>query len=238
MPQHEGETPLYGERYVAFLDVLGFKALVEEADRHRDQISTILTSLLAFREILERYGASEVRYSQFSDSVIISAPRTEAGMTYLFEACVRISTRLLKEGVLVRGGIVRGNVMHTEQVAFGPAIAEAYQADGSGSPPRILLSNDVIEDGVQSRLLVDKWPGIFVQDDYDGQFMLNIVLFAATARKDASAILDLDMGSSIAKRIRESCNPERNHPNVVAKWRWFRRYWNDAVDENGYLPRA
>jgi len=238
MPQFEDETPLYGQRYVAFLDILGFKALVKEADRHRDQIATILTSLLAFREILERYGASEVRYSQFSDNVIISAPRTEAGMTYLFEACVRISTRLLKEGVLVRGGIVLGNVMHTEQVAFGPAIAEAHQADGSGTPPRILLSKGVIEDGVESRLLVDKWPDIFVQDDYDGQYMLNIVLFAATAREGVSAILDLAMGSSIASRITANCNPERNHPDAVAKWRWFRRYWNDAVDENGYLPRA
>lgn len=235
--EESGEVS-YGERYVAFLDVLGFKALVVEADRHRDELYKILVSLRAFREVLERYGASEVRFSQFSDSVIISAPRTEQGMTYLFEACVRVSTRLLKEGVLVRGGIALGNVMHTSQVAFGPAIVAAYEADTTGGPPRILLTPEVVEDGIKSRLLIDKWPKIVVQDDYDGQMMLNIVLYAATAQRGMSAILDLDAGTAIARCIRRNCSENHNPPAVVAKWRWFKRYWNDAVDENGFLPRA
>ena len=229
----------YGEHYVAFLDVLGFKALVTRADKRRTELKTVLASLAGFRDVLGRYGASSIQYSQFSDSVIVSAPRSEVGMTYLFEACVQISAQLLKEGVLVRGSIVMGNVLHTDEVAFGPGIVAASEGDAPGSPPRILVSRQVIEDGVESRLLVDKWPAVIVQDDYDGQMMLNIVLFASTARKGLTAVFDRSSGRAIARTISANCDEQHQKaPDVVAKWRWFRRYWNEAVDENGYLPRA
>jgi len=228
----------YEDRYVAFLDVLGFKNLVESSVTDPAARATVSSSLIAFRQVLAAFNDDTVRYSQFSDSVLLSAPRSEVGMVYLLMACSSISTALLKRGVLIRGGIVAGLIYHQADLMFGPAIADAYSADRNGDPPRITMTADFVADGRATGLFQTKWPAVVLQDEYDGQFILNTVLHASTARPGLDQLLGVLDGYAIVERINHFCN-ERNHDrSVVAKWRWFKRLWNTAVEEGKFLPLA
>lgn len=228
----------YEDRYVAFLDVLGFKNLVESSVTDPAALATVSSSLIAFRQVLAAFNDDTVRYSQFSDSVLLSAPRSEAGMAYLLLACTSISTTLLKRGVLVRGGIVAGLIFHNSDLMFGPAIAAAYSADRNGDPPRITMSADFVSDGKDTGMFVTKWPAVVMQDDYDGQIILNTVLHAFTARPENDQLLSVDDGYAIVERIKRFCNEQNYDRSVVAKWRWFKRHWNTAVKEGNFLPLA
>lgn len=228
----------YDVRYVAFLDVLGFKDLVDKSVNDPVARETVASSLIAFRQNLGAFNKESLRYSQFSDSVLLSAERSEAGLIYMLIACASISTALLKRGVLVRGGLVVGQIYHESELLFGPAVAKAYAADRNGDPPRITISKEVVEDGRNNELFTRKWPAVLLQDDYDGQFIFNSVLHASTAREGSNNLLSFDDGYFIVERINKFCNENNNERSVVAKWRWFRGLWNRAVEEGGYLPMA
>jgi hypothetical protein len=67
----------YRDKYVAFVDLLGFGNLVREADADARKRTEIFTVLDLFQKTLSPNPYIEMRLTQFSDSIIISAARTE-----------------------------------------------------------------------------------------------------------------------------------------------------------------
>ena len=79
-----------------------------------------------------------------SDSIGISTPPTNVDAIWLCEAAARIQNRLCYYGFLLRGAITTGDVYHSGNTLFGPAIASAVKLEKSGNPPVILVSGETL----------------------------------------------------------------------------------------------
>jgi hypothetical protein len=225
----------YSDRYVGFLDVLGFRALVERGDTDPDLRAIIRDLQSMLRTSLGNHPELDTYVSQFSDSIVISAPRTPQGAGWISHCVYVVAFNLLNEGHLLRGGIAHGNLSHNEFGLFGPGLHRAYDADRSGGPPRVLIAADLVEEfravGVQ---------GTTVTDPYDGETIVHVLgLYEAYDALPREGGMVLDRSAVwISEYIRVQCDDMNSRPDVRAKWRWMREYWNRSVGVRGVLPMA
>jgi hypothetical protein len=136
------------------------------------------------------------------------------------------SQELLGLGMLLRGAIVRGSALHTEDVIFGPALVDAYNLETKVSlHPRIMLSDPVLEDAKthagrsrdQKRLLYR----LVREDAYDVPY-LN--LFTDWHEDDEAwkpeSIAKLNVLRALIER---GLKDNARNPGVAEKYRWMAR---------------
>lgn len=227
----------YDERYVAFLDVLGFSELVSDAGRSMEDIETIRDIIKALRETPKPYPAADFRFTQFSDSIVLSATRDENGLVIVFEAAIRLATQMLIRGVLLRGGIAVGNISHTDDALFGVGLLNAYKYDFAGDPPRIRLSKEIREDATKYDFFPTNWSNAIRVDPFDLTDTLHTLLFFQTFHETGTRLLTQQVISRIRNEIEAKARDMRFRPGVRAKWRWLRQYWNETADLNIDLGR-
>lgn len=164
----------FEDRAVAFVDVLGFKKLVDSAEEGSDQgkldglIATIESHVRYDNDLLSRAVPQELCpvYTFISDSLILSAPLNLEGydgLTIVTLKTIQVAHKLLEMGYLVRGGISIGKTSHTAQNIIGNGYISAYQAEQMAKHPRIVLTTkaaahleNALHLGIPSRTL-DMW---------------------------------------------------------------------------------
>jgi hypothetical protein len=150
----------FEDRAVAFIDVLGFKTLVNEAVEN-EQAKQKLVNLVALLEsAIPRLNADVdaavpmhlIPHHQYiSDCIILSAPLTDSerswynGVSIVVMRAIQISHFFLNEGYLIRGGISAGKLWHTENNIIGPAYQEAYLLEANGNEPRVQLHSHALQ---------------------------------------------------------------------------------------------
>lgn len=170
----EDDVPLnqkeYEDRYVAFIDILGFREIVKHSLREQPEesvssLNSIFNALnLRFQGTAEDYASqyggsdSDLRVNTFSDFVVISSKSTEAGLDLLIFAVWCVTRDWLSKGYLSRGGIAKGPVIHAEAegktpgLVFGPAFIDAYAHEQEVADfPRVVFTKEVRTDLVQYR---------------------------------------------------------------------------------------
>jgi hypothetical protein len=176
----------FEDRAVAFIDVLGFKALTTMAVTDSAallELNRVVALLGAVIPILdsgvEKTVPSDLipKHIYISDSIILSAPlrvpfdhmRNYSGLDILVMRAIQVSHALLNAGYLVRGGIAVGSVWHNISNVVGPAYQEAYLLEQKSWEPRIILSEEAM------RLWQSGGPstGSRMCIHYDGAFMVN-----------------------------------------------------------------
>jgi len=146
-------TPVYEERYVLFADMLGFKNIIREG---RWRPGRIVSALAKARDVTEPdYEA--MRTTQFSDSIVMSAPVDDLGFLNLVYAAFFLSIELVQNGILMRGGIARGALYHDGNFVFGPAFLDAYAPEQCANTPRILVENGLFESA--------RWPETMSEEE-------------------------------------------------------------------------
>lgn len=197
-PIRSGESANpFEDRFVAFVDILGFRDLVTRAETDRDTFELL-------RDVLERIDAQAQHleeYRQLCDSptprhVVSSLPRTDVTMTavsdcyflsekasdnegdkspwHLMAAVQALCSNLLAHNILTRGAIVRGGAFHRGRVAFGPAMIEAYDIEHHVAKyPRILVT-----DKVRKAIRLEEqvfWDGKLLLRDIDSCWFINVL---------------------------------------------------------------
>ena len=137
----------FTEKFVAFVDVLGFKTLVTESERGTGMPLAELLELLQKlgdgieRARFEEHGGGwcpmaprieknlDFRVTQISDCVIVSSEVSPAGVINLVSHCWGAVIELLARGIMCRGYIKRGHVFHTDTQVIGSGYQEAYLAE-------------------------------------------------------------------------------------------------------------
>jgi hypothetical protein len=136
----------FKDKFIAFIDVLGFTTMVEAAEkgmggRSVSEICEILSELgrEKSKEFIRTSGPSfcplsvyiekdlDFQVSQVSDCAIVSCEISPAGVINLFGHCWGAVAKLLTEGVMVRGYIKRGSIFHNEKHFFGTGYHDAYE---------------------------------------------------------------------------------------------------------------
>lgn len=141
----------FSDKFVAFVDVLGFKNLVAESERGTGVPLTELLELLQKlgtgkeRARFEQHGPSwcpmsprfeknlDFRVTQISDCVIVSAEVSPAGVINLVSHCWGVVIELMARGIMCRGYIKRGQVFHTDTQIVGSGYQDAYLAESKVS---------------------------------------------------------------------------------------------------------
>lgn len=137
----------FREKFIAFIDILGFKRLVAEAEAGIGfslQEITELVGLLgssAERDRFDKYGPTccpesrrieknmDFRVSQVSDCVVVSAEISPAGAINIVNHCWGVVISLLQKGVMCRGYISKGSIHHTESHFIGTGYQNVLEAE-------------------------------------------------------------------------------------------------------------
>ena len=141
------EADDYKERYVAFLDLLGFKRQVELAENYHDERTKLREVLQLMKETLTNNPYIGFRFNYFSDCIVLSVNRTPEGLREMFNSISAITSNLLQHDVFVRGGLAAGGAHHGREFLYGTAVNRAYTLESQEAKnPMTLLSEEVAQD--------------------------------------------------------------------------------------------
>jgi hypothetical protein len=224
----------YRERYAVFLDLLGFKALVENAEANGETRERLTESLDRMRETLCNDAAIDMRFTYCSDCIIVTAERSQRGLWELLTSVRTLTCNLLQNDVLVRGGMTLGGVFHSHQFVYGTAVNRAISIEKNSvqgaKGPFVLLSPEVYEDAKAYGQPFLDW----LEEDAPGRYFIHYLRAYAeyhdTTPFPGKQVLDDDAGRIvhfISRRLMEDTG------RVLEKAQWLQSYWNRTVAKPG-----
>ena len=139
--------PEFQEKFIAFVDILGFEAKVADAAGRKElQLADLLEFCASLSQEAHTKGIAEYgpmicpkspclarnldyQVTQISDCAIISAEISPAGVINVLHHVASSVYGLMSKGVMVRGYISRGKIYHTDQQVIGPGYLEAFHKE-------------------------------------------------------------------------------------------------------------
>jgi hypothetical protein len=243
----------YQDRYCAFVDILGFRQLIEHLDKDANQFDA-LRNLLA-RVHGTRSGRSpedsdsDFRAQSISDAVAISTAPTESGLSEILRALQLLAVDLLVQGYFIRGAVVRAPLYHDNQMVFGKALIQAYSFESEVAKyPRIMVAREVREDIIRfstkprSATTVPK--ADWLKQSSDGPMYLDVLqpvvsLFKKNEHPHQSLSpaerITYRQYMSIKERIQQRYEESMDTPRHFEKVKWFAQYWNEVIPQNLFL---
>lgn len=150
------EVNKYDNRIVVFIDILGFSNIIKStvgdkkskktADDNFNNIKSALSDVQKkIGDFLKKNEEKSLRLSQFSDSIVISINEDSNIIVEIVKLLREIQISLLyNKDILIRGGVVKGLLVHSDQYLFGPAMINAYLLESKCAfSPRIIVMPDV-----------------------------------------------------------------------------------------------
>ncbi len=131
------------DKVIGFVDIIGFKALVQAAEEGRGltliELSQAVEALGMDADVerFKQYGPTicpkapcirrdmDFQLTRASDCVIVSAEVSPAGVINLISHCWTAQFKLLRMGVMCRGYIKRGRIYHTKDHQIGTGLNDA-----------------------------------------------------------------------------------------------------------------
>jgi hypothetical protein len=144
----------YDDRYVVFLDILGFKDKVAKIDTNQTLFELLIELPQIVAENLDManrtFGSAvDAQGTAFSDSIVISASAS-APMTALYtvvNATVTLYQKLLHRRAVARGGLAKGPCYHRNAIVFGQGMIDAYLLEQSAAKmPRVVVAPDIAKE--------------------------------------------------------------------------------------------
>ena len=129
--------------YVAYLDILGYRELLdidvrEGSNIFRDRM------IRAFR-CFDSVNQSKYQYKAISDSIFICCTERELAQEVL-ETLRTVFIAFLHEGLLIRGGLSFGQHFQNQTITYSPVLTKAYALESQVAQfPRIMIDTNIIE---------------------------------------------------------------------------------------------
>jgi len=243
----------YEQRVVAFLDILGFKSLLDETvDKDgndiEEKIDYIVSAYKVIREVwnldnidvltqLQDPGSKKV--SIFSDSIVVSFNVEDP--SEVFSTLLEIKhviMELISRKILCRGAVAMGKFIHTDNYLFGPALVEAYTLESKAAMyPRVILDNSVIDAGVRYRsnrhssITESKYVKSLLEQDSDGMYYIDYYFKAQSELNDPHYDFPVYI-ENLGNIIRAGLMGSSHHSkaDLRVKYSWMRERYNRMVD--------
>lgn len=207
------------EYIVAFIDLLGFSAMVQHDCERPNQDHRYIESLYAIHLKTKKLKKtiSGLELTQFSDSVVLAIPYSQANYIALVEVISNYQYELLDSGILCRGGVSYGKHFSTEDFLFSNGMIDAYKIESTiASTPRVIISKELIdlvypasELSINEHLILEN----------DGLYFINYM-------KNGS---DTDSWAATCKSIPEQLSV---NPSIRSKQIWLIDYYNHQFPES------
>ena len=218
----------YEKRFVFFIDVLGFKNIVNKEEKP----SNVIKVIKALSEIFERENKEknpklkfDFKITQISDCIIISF-NTSKNFEFYYLLLLMAKAQIdafIKHGLLFRGGGAYGEMVHDKKYLFGNAYQEAYTIESKKAKyPRIMFKKeliDLIPNKDQKELAME-----LLEEDEEYYYMDFINLLSTDHFKEEEQIKNLNITKSI---IEKNMDKERK---ILEKYEWLRDRYNKTVD--------
>jgi hypothetical protein len=231
----ESDAPIYSERYVAFVDILGFGSIVRGSVRSTVQATKLVGTLDKIANRTDPPGielgpGDDFKALSFSDCTVLSENASDQGLLHLLDVLTFFALDLMANGILVRGGLAKGPLYHTEGVVFGPALLDAYALESTiAKYPRILIDRGAHADF--QRIVNYEQPGSArrktIQLSGDGPPFLHIFAPFGYVTDDSPTWLHETM-----RGCKFSVQYQLDHsiydPRIFEKLRWLAIYWNSS----------
>lgn len=186
------EEYIKGKHLVAFIDICGFKKMVEEHFNGKNvAVLDILKSALQQAE--ERIAENKntlnltpikIQFKQFSDCISLSMSILSDTVFLIqvitFISLVRSYHRILMEnGIFSRGGIAFDKHFETDNIIFSKGLIKAYKNESEiAIYPRIIIDSELAETikeemhSLNFKKLND-FIGTIIMKDWDGLYFIN-----------------------------------------------------------------
>lgn len=235
---------IYEQRILAFVDILGFKNMVEGAVHNKSEQERILTAMRIVRRYKDLNDSDadkglnlcDCQVTTFSDSAIISYPlHYDGGFFGILIDLIHMQIDLLSLGIFIRGGIAIGLAYHNKYNAFGPAMNEAYKFESQKAIyPRIIFTEDTIIKGIRNspshnnRYDIDL-VGSLIKKDEDGYYFLDYLRQSQEFDYPSS---DYYKWMQMVRKaiIINLNNSHSKDEKVYQKYLWVLKYWNEMLD--------
>jgi len=139
------QEPTYERRLVVFYDFLGWQSHIDRAGTDPNRVGFLHRMLVRQPRLLSIKKHLEIRYSTFSDNVVITqdiGPKTPM----LIQQLANFQLASALTGFLIRGGITIGDVVHDDEAVFGPRLNRAYHLESivARLPRFVLLRREAV----------------------------------------------------------------------------------------------
>jgi hypothetical protein len=224
---------VYSERNVAFIDILGFGALVRRLGTEPALHANLHHALARIRHYKDSSMQkdtvqSKLQVSVFSDSIVISGPSDD--LHSVIWSAIHLQCDLLALGILVRGGISRGRTAHAEDILYGEGMLDAYHLESKAAIyPRIIIDPKLINE------IEPGYRAAFLAQDGDGLWFIDPFSMGIQPG-NADALLEdgYDPHEESLKWLGKKIDRELlglSDVGQVAKWNWLKGRYTIAVQE-------
>lgn len=166
-------------RIVAFLDILGFSAIIEEYDNN--ETSNILNDLHDALEVSIKTSiesminpqiksdlSENLEYKMFSDCISLSLPFIEFKNDFNLQfnsICTIIKSyqmMMMQKGFYIRGGVSIGSYYSNKNMIFSGGLVKAYKIETKAKYPIVVVDEEII--GRIKKNNAEIIPGIRIED--------------------------------------------------------------------------
>ncbi|PTS85502.1 hypothetical protein DBR00_06925 [Pseudomonas sp. HMWF032] len=219
----------YEQRYVAFIDILGFRGHVNELGKNgsHDKLVSLLQALHKIRDSSRRdllalkafAFAKDLQATTFSDNIVISGEGDD--FQYVLSVTGNLCVELLSQGYLLRGGISSGGLHHSQDIVMGEGLVKAYELESQVAIyPRVIIDDCCLQEALKESTT---YP---LTKDFDGFYYLDYLA------------KESNRGFRLFEKSREAIVQTLEHgkPKEKAKARWMARYLNERASIHGIEP--
>jgi hypothetical protein len=225
----------YDDRYVAYMDILGFRSLVQ---RIPSEPGLYDEAVGAFNQLETRLPVDlapekcDFRQQIISDGIVMSSDNTSAGLEFLVFAIEQLSIALLTLGMFTRGGLAKGKLHHDDKVIFGEGFLEAYFLESEiAKYPRIIVGRTVYDDMSDFSTSGDVVLQPHIRHADDGPAFVHVLHSLANPPTESCSIGESKVEEEIRRHLQVNIFAEMHVPRHFEKVRWFANYWNSVAAE-------
>lgn len=245
----------YENRITAFIDILGFKDILNKTVNKDDtdnesEIDDLVKAYNSIRSVWDLDSTSEIsnlltktdkskkKITTFSDCVVVSFPvEKKSEIFYTLLEIKWMILRLVSQNILCRGAISYGKLIHTDAMLFGPALVEAYVLESKAANyPRIILDRNIIElagnapSDIHTPEDEMEYVESLLEKDLDGMYYIDYFEKAQEELDDPQYDFPTYI-DTLGKIIRKGMNTSK-HPSKAAikvKYVWMKEKYNNMV---------
>jgi len=251
-------NPYHGSKYAprlrpsvfALIDILGYSALISEAESSGEQeelLNSLYAALLAGRNGLEGKGPGLPELKKlgrkdlyvlkaFTDNIVIAWPIRSDAEVELGQAITKLTNfqfSMSLRGFFIRGAIAIGSAYVDDIAVFGDALTDAYLGESKlARDPRIILTKSSV---AATKRHLDYYgnprhspQASYLLKDSDGQWFLNYLEAVMIAVDEAGPFYEefVQHKSAVEAKLQRYAND----PVIFAKYAWVASYHNFFCD--------
>lgn len=172
----------YEDRIVVFLDVLGFSNFTNYTGTTQINQDKKVENVNKYLEMLHKFFKSENaiapsrKVTSFSDSIVVSINVKDIeDFDFELLEIYYLLINSIRKGFLLRGSIVYGKLIHTDDIVFGPALVDAYDKETKiAKYPRVIIDDAIVSDLNELQNDKTREHRNFIQYDNDGLYYIDI----------------------------------------------------------------